>query len=324
MVEPSQRVRMPAWAQNRQARTVLASLLAFTVLGTIYGVTSADRVTARAMVTSSRAGALAGTGDVRPERETADQVTVLESAAIAERAAEIAARSDAALDTGAILAGRRIVADPVTSDLVVVEFSARTAERAVLGADSIVAAYREWVGEAAAGSLDDTVAELDAAIGEATERLAELEDRRAAAGTPAEVSLAAQRAAATDRVTATLDALAAAADPAVRDGLVADLDRSRVLLDTIGALEDSVASQTAESVVLDREIESTSERIGDLIGRREDLRLAASVAGASVRSTPAEVDESGTRGVGGTVAVFAGLGLVFGIGVSLVLAAREG
>jgi len=312
---------MPAWAQSRQTRTVLASLLAFTVLGTIYGVTSADRVTARAIVTSSRAGE--GTGDVRPERETADQVTVLESAAIAERAAEIAARSDAALDTGAILAGRRIVADPVTSDLVVVEFSARTAERAVLGADSIVAAYRGWVVEAA-GSLDDTVAELDAAIGEATDRLAELEDRRATAGTPAEVSLAAQRAAATDRVTATLDALAAAADPAVRDGLVAELDRSRVLLDTIGALEDSVASQTAESVVLDREIESTSERIGDLIGRREDLRLAATVAGASVRSTPAEIDESGTRGVGGVVAVFAGLGLIFGIGVSLVLAAREG
>ncbi len=313
-------------ALGPRTRMMLASVLVFVAVGAVYGTTTANRLTARAMITPASSDLLGmSVGDPRPERQTADQVKVLESHSIATRAAEISRRTDpeTALAVDDVLSDRTIVADPLTSDLIVVEFASRDAERAVLGAESIVAAYEEWVVEATSGPLEKTAEAIDSSITEATKRLTDLEERRATLTGPAGASLAAQKQAASDRVTSSLDGLSTATDPAERDALIAELERSRGLLDTIRALEDSLASRTSESVVLDDEITATSAQIADLIARREDLRVAVTMAGSSVRSTPAEIDETATRSAVATVLVFAALGIVFGIGASLVAAARQ-
>lgn len=313
-------------ALGQRTKTILASVLVFVVVGAVYGATTANRLTARAMITPASSDLLdVSAGDPRPERQTADQVKVLESHAIATRAAEISRRAnpEEALAVDDILAGRTIVADPLTSDLIVVEFASRDAERAVLGAESIVAAYEEWVVEATSVPFEKTADAIDSSITEATARLTDLEERRATLTGPAGASLAAQKQAASDRVTSSLDGLSTATDPAARDAFLAELERSRGLLDTIRALEDSLASRTSEAVVLDDEITATSAQIADLIARREDLRVAVTMAGSSVRSTPAEIDETASRSALATVVVFAALGIVFGIGASLVAAARR-
>lgn len=307
---------------RRQVRTVLASAIAFAVIGGLYNAASADRITARVMITSS--GTDEDAAGARPERRTADQARVLESPSLAARAADVSERLSpgSPLDAEDILARRTIVSDPLNSDLVVVEFEARDAEEAVLGAESIVTAYREWVVEVAAGS-DAAIAELDAAIEEATARIAELEERRVRSASSAEASLASQRQTTIDAINATLAALAAASDPVTIDALTADLERSSRLLETLAALDESMP-RTAESIVLDDEIRTTAEQIRELVERREGLRLAATLAASSVRTTSAEIDDVESRGGAATVAVFAGLGLVFGIGISIVGASRDG
>lgn len=114
-----------------------------------------------------------------PQRYAADQVEILESLLVAERAAELM-QPDVDYGVEDVLSRRAVFGD-TESGAITIEFSGDTAEAAKLGADSIAEAYRlvltdraNDATEPAVERLDEAIAGLDARVGELRDQIATL------------------------------------------------------------------------------------------------------------------------------------------------------
>ena len=82
-------------------------------------------------------------------RYVANQVAILTSAAVADRASALARTGDPPADIGASALERNVsVESNAESNYVVVSFRAKNREDAIAGANAVVGAYREIVGNA--------------------------------------------------------------------------------------------------------------------------------------------------------------------------------
>ena len=296
-------------------------------LSLFYGITRPLRneATAVLVVEDPRASSLFDIGNVsRPERYVANQAAILQSTAVAERAAEIAA-PDAPLlaDPAEILLGLDVFWSR-DGDNIGLVFTAEEPDVAVIGVNAVVTAYRELRQQTTAAGFTDALAQLDDSIADVDDQLASLQveiDEQLAAN-PARQELEDQfgeAISAISEVQRELFDAPAAERPALRDQLD-DLYRQLQTLQLVKSLE----SQQPELSALLDEQQSTVSRKADLLQRRDGLVVESRLesTGIVLEAPAIEAEEVGTD-LFRSVAVGLVLGALAAAGTAYLLALRR-
>lgn len=243
---------------------------------------------------------------IRPERYVENQVEILQSAAVAQRASELAT----SLSANQLLAGAS-VGIRGSSDLITVSFRRPDREQAVEGANAIALAYQDVRRAEAIRSFAAAAAELDSSIADIEADLSELqreieEFRRSDA----------VRAALEDQYQDALEQLAAVQS---RPETV-DLDALQRVQSRLAAMELvlRIEAQRPRQAALLEEQRRAIDRLSDLTARRDELEVetelsAGGVAFFSPADGAAEAAASSVRtlGVGLVLGVIAGAGLAY-------------
>jgi len=157
----------PITAIRRHPLVVLFHTLVFAAIGVVFALGQPDSFSAKAglVVEDARASTLFSSRSSNADRYVADQVAILESRVVAERASELltAEGSAVAISVEDFLDGTSVTYDE-DSNFVTIEFFSDTASKAQAGADAIGLAYETVVAEALAEDAEQAVAELDEAI----------------------------------------------------------------------------------------------------------------------------------------------------------------
>jgi Mrp family chromosome partitioning ATPase/capsular polysaccharide biosynthesis protein len=281
---------------------VLLMVILGGALGGVYAMLQPARfeATASLIVQDPRASSVFETASgQQPGRFIADQVAILESTVVAERAAQYAAESGVTLSADALLEdGRTLYYDD--SDLIEIRFEADTPETAVSGANLIAASYQAIRRESAAQNYASALQQLDSSIEGVGDRLVALGEEIAAqlAPNPAREELNQQLDDALVRLaelqqtltegSATVDPEATAATRAALD----DLLRQFQTLQVIAGLDESDPEVTA---LLEQQQEAIA-RQSALIQRRDELKVDAELEsiGIVVFIPALEAEEKGS------------------------------
>lgn len=309
---------------------VLASVVTAAALGLFYaGTRPAEYVaTASLVVEDPRASSVfQSLSDFRPERYVADQIEILRSAAVAQRATEIAQErlAPADLSIGDFLQATEILGRG-DSDLIQIRFRAVDPQVAQAAADAIALAYQEvrrseGTSRAAAAleRLDASLADIDADLTTIQARIAALQpegefrdelDRQFSDAIARLVELRRERTSTTD--------------PDRLEAIQAELDDLLQQFQTMQVI-GNVERQDAKLAALLEESQQAIERKAELASRRDEIAVDAELAsGGVVIFSPAQLpgQPSGTR-VLRLMAVALLLGGLVGGGLAYFLAMRR-
>lgn len=157
---------------------VLAIAIAFGFLGAWYAERRPPTFVATAGMLFEEARPSSTGGARDPERYVADQVAILRSPIVAERASELAATAEppAQISPEAIAQNLSVESNP-ESNFVEVSFVADDAISAQTGANSIPLAYQQALQGALADNAQTTIARLDDAIRKVIDEIASLQVR---------------------------------------------------------------------------------------------------------------------------------------------------
>ena len=267
-------------------------ILALLILGGALGVVYARMQPARYQATASfvvqdpRTSALFDTAaGQQPARFVADQVAILESTVIAERAAQNAQASGLLLSAEDLLEYGTAVSN-TDSDHIEIWFEADAPGTAVSGANAIANAYQAIRRESAAQNYASALGQLDQSIAGVADELLSIGDEISALLTPdpAMNELNQQFADALVRLAELQDALAQTSvdsDPDAVDAIRASLDdlqRQFQTLEVLGGLEEQSPEVTA---LLEQQTEAIG-RQSALIQRRDELRVDAELESTGI------------------------------------------
>ncbi len=253
----------------------------------------------------------------RPERYVANQVAFLQSAEVAERAAEIAGTT--ADDVFESLS----LSFDTSSDEIGIFYQADTPEQAVRGANAVLTAYEELRKEVAAATFQTAIEQLNESIAAQRDELRNIQAQIAAATGTSEA-----RRALNDQFQQSLARVAelqselVEADPASDEAAqlrtqLDDVLQQFQMLQLVGSLE----SQQPELAPLLQQQREAITRESELIARRDQLRVDAELASTGiVLTSPALGAEEVGAGLSRTLAVALVFGLLVGAGLSYVLA----
>ena len=152
---------------------VLVLLIGGAALGVVYARLQPARYSAEAsfVVQDPRASSVFETGaGQQPARFVADQVAILESTVVAERAAQSAVEAGVALSADDLLDYSKVISNPESS-LIGIQFEADTVEYAMFGANFIADAYRAILRESTAQNYASALEQLDQSISGVAEEL---------------------------------------------------------------------------------------------------------------------------------------------------------
>lgn len=160
-------------AVARHRWLVLLCVVASLVLAALYTYATPRQYVAEALIAVQdprTASLFQGTGAyVPPQRYAANQVAIVETPAVAERAAELSEGSG--LTASDYLRSADVGSD-ADSDIITVRFRADTAELAQTGANTLVDAYQQEQAEQASENTSEAIGELEATIAEIDAQLA--------------------------------------------------------------------------------------------------------------------------------------------------------
>ncbi len=277
---------------------VLGAVIAGCYLGAMVTVLQPDRwkATASLVVEDPRASALFELGsEQRPERYAENQVEILRSPVVAQRAAELLAGSfpDADLNTEAVEDARSIDGQ-LDSDLVEITFAANDPDLAMGGADALTAAYQEVSRTEAARSyafalqqLEDSIAAGQQEVANIQSSITELggDDARAELEALFESSLG-------DLADLQSRLLAGELDEDIL-GELSRLERQFSTLQLVVGIESQLPTIGA---LLEEQSEAI-RRLSDLIARRDQLTVDSEIAGSGVvfLSPALEAEPAGIR-----------------------------
>jgi Mrp family chromosome partitioning ATPase/capsular polysaccharide biosynthesis protein len=263
--------------------------------------------------------------DIRdPERYVADQEAVLDSSAVAERAAEVY-NEETGDDIGgnSIRSGLSIRTDSDSNQLTIA-FTAADADTAVDRANAVLAAYEDVRSAEARRNSGSAVERLDSSIGELEQELASIDAAILAVRDvdPNRVALDEQFTAAIAQLVSLQDQLArASADQkeAIRDELD-DIDNQLATLLRVVSLEE----EGPDLVGLFRKQSQAISRLADLETERDRLLVDVELLSSGVvLSSPATGAAEIKSDVNRTTALGLLLGGLAGTGVAYMLAIRR-
>ena len=266
----------------------------------------------------------------RPDRYVENQVAIIRSVAVANRASEIASEEDPAVGlTDGELLDRIEISSSSTSDVLTVEFQDEDPHVALTVVNSFGAAYLEVRREEAVRGFLAPLERLDVLIAEEESMIQSLQhdiDRLVSAG-PLNDELDRQFGDALARLIVLHDELQASAETALDDEAVDNIEAeiARIVqeLQALRLLQE-IEGQDSEVARLSMEQTDAIERLSSLVDRRQLLEVDAELAGGSVVFfDPAEFAQLvESLSVETTVPLLAILGALIGITISYFIAAR--
>ena len=237
-------------------------------------------------------------------RYVANQVAILTSAAVAERASGLARTGDPPADIGASALERNVsVESNAESNYVVVRFRAKNREDAIAGANAVVGAYREIVSGALDADSQAALERLNVAIEEATATLA---------GT-AGVSAAASEA----QISAIVSELAQ-----IRDGTLLPSDVTARVRELEAELKAWLLVAQAEAslpagLAAQRERDDALALLSELRSRQSRLEVDSRLSGDGVALfSPAERAKPTAFSTIAAIAIGIALGALVGAGIA--------
>lgn len=300
------------------------------VLGTVYARLQPARYEAVAsfVVQDPRASAVFEmAGGQQPDRFVADQVAILESTLLAQRAALMAAESRLPLSADDLLDYGRSVSSP-DSDHIEIWFEADTPASAVSGANAIAQAYQAIRRESTAQNYTAALEQLDQSIAGVAEELIGIGEEISArlAPDPAREELNRQFTEALVRLAELQEALAAGsatADPATTAATRATLDDLLRQFQTLQVIGDLEGRTTEVTVLLEQQREAIG-RQSILIQRRDELKVDAQLESTGiVLFAPALEAEEKDSVLPRALAAGLIVGGLLGAGASYLLALRR-
>ncbi len=261
-----------------------------------------------------------------PSRFIANQVEILQSAAVAERAAELAAAENPSFSLGAEDVSRGSdVFQTSDSDLIRVVFTAEDPQLAVTGANALVNAYQELLTQEKASVAAASIARIDA-------ELEDLDARSAALNQQIEDRLA------SDPVRSTLDLQYSDAIAQIVDlqseAATASADELAVIRDRLNDLRTQISTYTQilavgrgdfELTELQSEQDQVLARKATLLDRRDaiSVEVEGSEDIVAFESLAKTAKESGGSEAGRILAVSMVVGLLGGLGIAYLVATRK-
>lgn len=299
-------------------------LIVFAAAGFAYTVTQPVQYFASAtlIIEDPRASTLfQSLAGVSPQRYITDQVAVLASTTVADKAAEIARPIAPSLDSDAILEGQRIQSDS-SSNAILVGFVAADPTLAETGANAIVSAYqdvrRDQAVENAASALEQLDNKILAIEGDLLDIRASLDQLRSPSSGSADLN------AEFEAARLRFGELSAKQ----RDGTIEPDERTE-LADLLAQFQTiqvvaSIDAQRPEVAALVREQAAAIDRRSTLAERRDQIEVDAELAAGGVGlSSPARGAIPSGPDQGRNVAVSLVLGLLAAAGIPYLLSLRR-
>jgi Mrp family chromosome partitioning ATPase/uncharacterized protein involved in exopolysaccharide biosynthesis len=302
----------------------LAILVVFAVAGLLYTTQQSPQFYASATLviedprSSSLFQSLSG---VSPQRYITDQVAVISSTTVADRAAEIAQSTDPSLTADAILEGEYVQSD-TTSNAVVVGFFAANSDTAIAGANAIVTAYQEVRRGQSLENAQSALDQLDSAIASIDDQLASIEEQLNELRSP--VSGNTDLDAQFDSARGLFSSLLAKQ----RAGTITEEETTELasLVTQFQTMQviSSISSQQPEVTALVREQASAIDRRSTLSERRDEIAVDAELASGGVSLPSPAIAAAETGGSAGRdLAVALVLGGLAAAGIPYLLALRR-
>ncbi len=313
----------PVEAIWRSRWLVLLIVIVVTALGAAYAYWSPPSYTSSVSVViqnPANTAFLSSGAPIRDDRYLADQVDVIESGAVAERASALLEANDPpiSLSVQAVAAATTVFSSNDTN-VVTIAFTAGESAVAEAGAATIATAYENLVRDEAEKKLIEELARIDSALATVDEETvalqAAIEANRLDSGTAEEIRQ--QFAAALDefRALTTMPR-----DELERQVALDDLSQRLQLLSVL----QQNASAQPELAALLRQLEDTFQLRRELATRRIEAELSGRLAASGTALvTPATRAARNTRPVVSTGIAAAILGLMLGAALAYYRAVRR-
>lgn len=305
-----------AWRYRWQ---VLITIAAFIGLSFVYHAARPESwtTTASLVVQDARTQQLFSGGSTQdPERYVRDQVAILESAATADRAAQLAAALNppVIVTTKDVLDSREVTAAP-DGNLIEITYEAPHSDTAIAVANAIAEAYQEARRQDAIASSEAALEELDRSLAAVDEESSAVRAQVAewAASNPARSELERRYQEALARlVSVTEPGPGATAEE--RDAYQAELDSILTQLQTL-QLANSLQPEDPDLATLLAKQAEALDRRSQLAARRDQLEIDARlVSSGVVLYTPARFAEASGISRVQTLLVAIALGGLLGVG----------
>ncbi|HSF61933.1 MAG TPA: AAA family ATPase [Gaiellaceae bacterium] len=155
---------------------VLGSVLVFAVLGLLLTALRASEYAAEAglVLRNPQSQSLLDTPSGEELRYVADQVAILKSVAVADRASALLAKAGEGPYDARQIQRKTTIGSNADSNYVIVRFAAGNPTSAAAGANAIVRAYRDLIRADLTASANTSLKRIDAAITDTTQSLATL------------------------------------------------------------------------------------------------------------------------------------------------------
>lgn len=302
---------------------IMSSVATFLLLGLVFALLQPPRFESSATLVIQEPGSIESLGvggDVRPDRYVADQAAILRSDAVAERAIEILLSDFSDVPSLTTVRSSRTIDSDSGSNVILISYVADDPQLSQAGANALVAAYREAVQLEATQTFDNVLATIDAAIFEVATAIAEIEPDETVTTTTLPAGLSGEYDDALERL-AQLQRLPRPTDPEELDALRSELADLLTFLDAVRVVA-SLETDPVNDTTPDPALEALNDYHDELVGLRNSIALDAEFAGRSstIFSSAGpgeEVSGSPTQ----ILAIAAVLGLLFGLGLLLVLPA---
>jgi Mrp family chromosome partitioning ATPase/capsular polysaccharide biosynthesis protein len=307
---------------------VLATVVVFSALAYVYGSSRPPAYVAEAslVVKDPQATGVFENATGSPERYVTDQMAILESAVVAERAAELTREKipSADVDTQDILNNVDILGGP-DSDVIDVSYEASDSEVAQVVTNSMITAYQEIRRSDALSTSTAALETLDASLQTLDQELASIRRRISEIRTGQNFSseLDQQMDDAIARLLELWDQRGATSNPTSLAIIDAELAEVGDTIRTIGVVQDVRVVDPEEAALLEEQDAVLGRRV-QLQERRDQMIVDAELtSGGVVVLSPALPGESGGPGLQRVVAVALVLGLLAGAGLAYLLAQRR-
>ncbi|MDH3425974.1 MAG: Wzz/FepE/Etk N-terminal domain-containing protein, partial [Acidimicrobiia bacterium] len=309
---------------------VLAVVVVFGGLGYLYAIQASEDeewvAVASLVVEDPNASTLFEAGGLqRPERYLENQVEILSSDIVAQRASELAAQSDPPVTLDFVdIVDNTSIGSSSSSDVLEIRFRSDGEFATLVGANALADAYQDVRRSEASRNFSASIAQLDDSIVESEAELSDLQDQIAQllSSDAGRQELQGQFGEVIAQLV-DLQSRRGQAGPEALEDIRLELDDLLQQLETLQVVE-SVERQQPELTALNAKQGATIERISSLTDRRDQLEVDSELAGSGVvLFSPAFEAELQASSVARIVAVALVLGLLAGAGLGYFLALRR-
>ena len=325
----------PISALRQYPLLISGFVLGFAVFGAMFASSRPATFEASAglVVEDARVSSLFNTRSGDAERYVADQVAILQSPAVADRASALAAAADPpALVSAAQLTENLVIVSRSTTNFIEISFTADDPVTAQRGADALGLAYQEVIGVALAEDARMALDQLDDAIATTLEEIVLLQDQveSTRSGTEARIELDRQ-------VPEIVAELVSVRDQGARIPIIDTTEDDRAVLAVLKAraeqltaelsarlLVSDVEARLPATAILLRQQRDAGALLTDLTLRRSQIEVDAQLAGNGVAFfAPAAAGRDIGISPRAAIAISVVLGGFVGAGAAYVLSQRR-